>query len=34
MPSLNIDDIGLFCAAFVVVAFSAEIIYNMWNRKE
>lgn len=29
-----IDDIGFICALFVLVAFSVEIVYNMWNRKD
>ena len=34
MPPIDIDDVGLFCAVVVAVAFGVEIIYNMWNRKE
>jgi len=30
---IPLDDIGFWCAVFIVVAFGAEIFYNMWNRK-
>jgi len=34
MPHIDIDDMGLWCAVFITVAFGVEIIYNMWNRKD
>jgi len=27
------DDIGFWCAMFIVVAFGVEIVYNLWNRE-